>query len=441
MTLDVQQLVSLLRPLQQQGMTPLQAAQSVLSTTMPNIKTMGISHEAELQNSAFMAQALVAVFEPLTPAQLATILHQLYPELSAVEVGRNILDPAAFPNTTAAVMQSALLTAGFAPGEVTEAIKTLYPAPPVLVRFAAIATSMQAGNRGIEFWSSGTSGQVWTLYQRTPGANWSNWEGPGFKGQPKPLRQLAAALQNNGNVMFAGLDDGGSLWTCGQGSPGGDWSGWSGPGVGDQPRSFQHLAASQQGGSRGVELWAAGDDGQVWTLYQLTAGGPWSRWEGPGFKGQPTPLFKLAAAQQNNGNVMFWGLDGKGLLWGISQGSPGGDWAAWQGPNFGGQPEPFVDIAASEQRGSRGVEIWGVGASGQIWTLYQLTAGGRWSNWEGPGFKGQPVPMRKIAAALQNNGNVLVWGVDNADQLWLIEQGSPGGDWGRWTQSSLPPLG
>jgi hypothetical protein len=438
MTLNVQQFVDLLRPLQQEGMSAQQAVQAALSAG-----TLG--HEARAQDpgasgsSAFLAEALVIVFEPLTAAELAAILHELYPELSAVEVGTEILRPAVLPNTSQAVMQSALIAAGFDPQSVADAIKVLYPAPPVSERFAAIATSMQAGRRGIEFWSAGTSGQVWTLYQKTAGGPWSDWEGPGFKGQPKPLRQLAAALQNNGDVMFSGLDDDGGVWTCGQGSPGGDWNGWSGPNVGGQPGAFKHLAASQQGGNRGVELWGTGDDGQVWTLYQLTAGGPWSRWEGPGFKGQQTPLFKLAAAQQNNGNVMFFGLDGNGQLWGISQDWPGGDWGGWQGPGLGGQPEPFTEIAASEQNGTRGVEVWGIGASGQIWTLYQTTAGGSWSNWEGPGFKGQPVPMTKVAAALQNTGNVLLWAVDQTDQLWTIAQESPGGDWAGWVRSSMPP--
>lgn len=440
MSLTVQRLVELLQPLQQQGMTAQQAAQSILSSAWHAKTATSIAPETEFEDSGrLMAQALVLVFASMTPAVLAAILHELYPNKSAVDIGIAILKPDVFPNTTQAVMQSALLGAGFAPTAVAAAITVLYPAPPARVRFAAIATSMQAGNRGIEFWSSGTDGQVWTLYQRTPGANWSDWEGPGFKGQPKPLRLLAAALQNNGNAMFAGLDDDGSVWTCGQASPGGDWNGWAGPKVGGQPAPFEHLVASQQGGSRGIEFWACGADGQIWTLYQLTAGGPWSSWEGPGFKGQPTPMFKLAAAQQNNGNVMFCGLDANGHLWCISQEWAGGDWAAWQGPGVGGQPEAFVDIAASEQNGARGVEIWAIGKSGQIWTLYQLTAGGPWSQWEGAGFKGQSVTMRKIAAALQNTGNVLVWGVDNTDQLWRIEQGSPGGDWGGWVQSSMPP--
>ncbi|UCZ85405.1 hypothetical protein LGQ10_03535 [Pseudomonas sp. L5B5] len=439
MTTDAPSLIRLLQPLRQQGMTAVQAANTVLAQL--NTGTAGTRLADAFEQHASLVLALVQVYAPVTLRQMASILHQLYPDLGPVAVGKILLTPGVFPQATAVQMQSALVSAGFSPAAVAEAIKELYPAPPVQEPFATIATSMQGGNRGIELWVAGTPGQVWTLYQRTPGANWSAWEGPGFKNQPKPLVQLAAALQNNGNVLFAGLDGAGSVWTCGQGSPGGDWNAWSGPNVGAQPCAFEQLAASQQGGHRGVELWAAGADGQVWTLYQLTAGGAWSHWEGPGFKGQPTPLFELAAAQQNNGNVMFWGLDLEGRLWGISQQSPGGDWGAWQGPGFVGQPEPFTAIAASEQLGNRGVELWGIGASGQLWTLYQTTAGGPWSHWEGPGFKHQPAPMKKVATALQNNGCVLLWAVDNDNQLWQIAQGSPGGDWAGWTRTSPPPRG
>ena len=397
MTTDAPSLIRLLQPLRQQGMTAVQAANTVLAQL--NTGTAGTRLVDVFEQRASLVLALVQVYAPVTLRQMASILHQLYPDLGPVAVGKILLTPGVFPHTTAVQMQSALVSAGFSPAAVAEAIKELYPAPPVQEPFATIATSMQGGNRGIELWVAGTTGQVWTLYQRTPGANWSAWEGPGFKNQPKPMTQLAAALQNNGNVLFAGLDGAGSVWTCGQGSPGGDWNAWSGPSVGAQPCAFEQLAASQQGGRRGVELWAAGADGQVWTLYQLTVGGAWSHWEGPGFKGQPTPLFELAAAQQNNGNVMFWGLDLEGRLWGIGQQSPGGDWGAWQGPGFVGQPEPFTAIAASEQHGNRGVELWGIGASGQLWTLYQTTAGGSWSHWEGPGFKQQPAPMKKVATA------------------------------------------
>lgn len=392
------------------------------------------------KNPLAITQALLAA--GFTESDIAVAVAAAFSDIGAIDLAACLLDPSAYPATTRDGLAGLLTQVSrYSGAEVTAAVNVFFPPkppPPVTTKIAAMATSTQGGSRGIELWTAGSDGMVWTLYQRRPGADWSSWEGPGFKGQPAPVRQLAAALQNDGNVEFFGLDDHGQVWGIGQRSPGGDWGSWNGPGLGGQPRAFKEIAASQQGGSRGVELWAAGDDGQVWTLYQLNAGGPWSRWEGPGFKGQPVPLRKLAAALQNNGSVRFWGLDESGLLWGISQSWPGGDWGGWEGPSFAGQPGPFLEIAASEQGGSRGGEIWGVGADGQIWTLYQTQPGGPWSRWEGPGFKGQPQVMTKLAAALQNNGNLALWAVDAGGALWLIGQNSPGGDWGSWSQPQMP---
>ena len=74
---------------------------------------------------------------------------------------------------------------------------------------------------------------------------------------------------------------------------------------------LSRIAASQQGGNRGAQLWGVQFDGTVNTIYQLTPGGSWSQWmgsdwAGPGF---PEKTYDLAAAQQTNGCVQFWGLD------------------------------------------------------------------------------------------------------------------------------------
>jgi hypothetical protein len=380
---------------------------------------------------------------------VAAAAAEVFPWLDAIGLARCLVDDQAFPGTNAAQLGAALTPiTRYAASEVEDAISAVFssnptpdPAPVPAERFTAIAVSMQGGNRGIEFWSAASNGQIWTLYQQSPGADWSVWEGPGFKQQPVALRQLAAALQNNGNVLLVGLDDNGNGWTCGQTAPGGDWGAWGSLSLAPQPAPFRRVAASQQGGGRGIKLWTTGEDGQIWTLEQSSPGGNWTSWEGPGFRDQPVPMFKMAAAQQNNENIMFWGLDAEGRLWGIAQNAPGGGWDNWSGPNFSGQPEPFVEIAASEQGGSRGVEIWGVTAAGQIWTLYQTSAGGAWSSWEGPGFKGQAVPTRRVAAALQNTGNVMLWAVGPADDLWIISQLWPGGDWGPWSPAPDLPVG
>ena len=91
------------------------------------------------------------------------------------------------------------------------------------------------------------------------------------------------------------------------------------------------LTASQQGGNRGAQLWGVQYNGTLNTIYQETPGGSWSAWLGPGWAGAgyPTQVYELAAAQQNNGCVQFWGLDTKLQLWSTGQTSPGGNWTAW----------------------------------------------------------------------------------------------------------------
>jgi len=303
-----------------------------------------------------------------------------------------------------------------------------------------MAAAQQSGNRGVELWTTDLSGQIWTLYQTTPGGAWSGWEGPGFKGQPVPAWQVAAADQNTGDLMLFTLDMEGSVWCIPQQSAGGNWGAWSGPSLNGQPCPFFQIAASQQNGNRGVELWGIDAEGQIWTLYQTTPGGAWSHWEGPGFKGQSVPMTRVAAAGQNTGSVMLFALDTNGSVWSIGQVSPGGNWGAWSGPNLADQPKPFHQISAAQQSGNRGVELWATDESGEIWTLYQTTPGGAWSKWEGPGFKGQTVPISRTAAAGQNNGDVELFALEFGGlALWSIAQSSAGGNWGAWIELPTPP--
>ncbi|MFZ6765589.1 hypothetical protein ACO0LM_00785 [Undibacterium sp. Di26W] len=142
MTLSAQQLVALLQPLQQQGMTASQAAQSLFSKAASG----GLGAPVGLLDSAFLAQALVIVFDTFTPAMLAAILHLLYPQLSALDVGKEILQPNVFPNTTEVVMQSALTAAGFDAAAVADAIQVLYDAPPHIVGLPIQASDVWAGS-------------------------------------------------------------------------------------------------------------------------------------------------------------------------------------------------------------------------------------------------------------------------------------------------------
>jgi RHS repeat-associated protein len=306
------------------------------------------------------------------------------------------------------------------------------------VQFSNIASAQQSGSGGIQFWGADADGQIWNIYQQSPGGSWSSWQGPGFQNQPVPASKLTGADQNTGCLMFFMLDLSGKVWAIPQLSPSGGWGSWSGPGLANQPVPFYEISAAQQSGNRGVSLKAIDANGAIWVLYQTTPGGAWSKWEGPGFKNQPEPMTLVTQAGQNNGDLELFSTNKSYSVWAIPQLSPGGDYGAWTGPGIANQPLPYYQISAAQQSGNRGVSLKTIDSNGALWVLYQTTPGGAWSNWEGPGFYSQPTAMKLLTQAGQNNGCLQLFTIDLSNNLWTISQLSPGGNYGAWSQMALP---
>ncbi len=194
------------------------------------------------------------------------------------------------------------------------------------------------------------------------------------------------------------------------------------------------IAASQQGGSRGAQLWGLGIDYQITSIYQVTPGGSWSKWEGPDWAGPggPALFVDLTAAQQNDGRVALWALDDRQQLWCIWQTSPGGNWSAWSGPNWN-KATTLREICACQQGGSRGAQLWAIDQNDNLVTCYQVTPGGDWSGWAPWPATPANSTFTQLAAAQQNDGRVQLWAIDSYLQLWSTWQTSPGGDWTGWS--------
>ena len=292
--------------------------------------------------------------------------------------------------------------------------------------FTRIAASQQGGTRGAQFWGVQINNQLNSIYQETAGGSWSGWMGGGWE-KAKPVFDVAACQQNDGRVQLWALDIKQQLWTIWQTSPGGNWTGWSGPNWNGAQQLIE-ICACQQGGSRGAQFWGIQQDYTLVTCYQVTPGGAWS-----GFAPWPaTPaqsqFIQLAAAQQNDGRVQLWAIDTNLQLWSCWQTSPGGNWTGWSGPKWDNAPK-LLSIAASQQGGSRGAQIWGITENYTLVTDYQVTPGGGWSGWanwqDAPG-------VTQIAAAQQNNGCVQLWAVGTDNVLISTSQTSPGGNWTGW---------
>ncbi|GAA0650282.1 alkaline phosphatase family protein [Brevundimonas lenta] len=202
------------------------------------------------------------------------------------------------------------------------------------------------------------------------------------------------------------------------------------------------IAASQQGGSRGAQLWGVDPSGQLRSTFQETPGGAWSPWSGVWNGASPSNAISLAAAQQNDGTVRLWLLDANNALYSNAQTSPGGGWSGWSPAGWNGAPT-LRSIAASQQGGSRGAQLWGIDMDGQLRSTFQETPGGPWSGWSGVWNDASPAGLISVTAAQQNDGTVRIWVVDLHNAVYSNAQTSPGGGWSGWSAAgwnNAPPL-
>lgn len=197
------------------------------------------------------------------------------------------------------------------------------------------------------------------------------------------------------------------------------------------------IAAGAQSGGAGLALFGLDMSGQIWCCWQDAPGGNWSQWDGPGFQSQSTTATQIAVAGQNDGSLLLVMLDTKGFVWTCAQNGPSGNWGAWQGPGLSNQVYAWQTIAAGESSGVCGTELWVTDYDGQIWTAWQTTPAGSWTDWSGPGFNGQSFKAFACASAGQNNGALSLFAMDGSSTIWVTLQQGPSGNWNPWQGPSV----
>jgi hypothetical protein len=298
-----------------------------------------------------------------------------------------------------------------------------------------LTASQQGGNRGAQLWGVDFKGTLHTIYQKTPGGDWSNWMGPDWAGPgyPKQVYELAATQQNDGRVMLFVLDVKQDLWCISQHSPGGDWTGWQRPEWnGMRSGDLTKLCAAPHGSKGFGQLWALTGDGSIVGNHQARQDGPWFQgW----YDWQTTPenskFIEITAARQGNGHTALWGLDTKRQLWYMEQtagdADPPGGWGPWKGPNWEGAPK-LRNIAACQ--GKEGALIWGIGEDEwRIFHNWQLGPGSnKWGGWQIGDWMNGPFSY-ELTAAGQNNGCAQVWAISLQQVLHSIAQIPPSCGW------------
>jgi hypothetical protein len=201
---------------------------------------------------------------------------------------------------------------------------------------------------------------------------------------------------------------------------------------------IQTMAAATQSGTLGACLFALDDSGILYFMTQQSPGGAWGAWQGPKFAAQPAPGTSIACAGQNNGALLLAMLDDEGMAWTLQQEAASGGWDTWDGPGINDQQFSFTTITAGQQGGTAyGIQLFAADADGQIWDCFQEMPGDGFTRWGGPGFEDQQFAAGELAVAGQNNGCLMLIG-ELAGELLAIGQATPGGlIWGPWSSAQI----
>lgn len=189
------------------------------------------------------------------------------------------------------------------------------------------------------------------------------------------------------------------------------------------------LTATQLGGKRGAQLWGVDFKGTLYTSYQVSPGGGWSDWRGPGWntRKDPGPVYELASGQLEDGRAQLFVLDMKRQLWTITQEKTGGDWGEWQGPNWNKPPGAagIKKIHAARVKGK--LQLWAINDNGSLLSCQMFVPSGV-SPWKDFPKTKEGLPWLEVAACEQGNGLGALWGIDSKLQLWGMGQ-TANGEW------------
>jgi hypothetical protein len=305
-----------------------------------------------------------------------------------------------------------------------------------------LTAAQNGGNRGAQLWGVDIKGQLYTIYQKTPGGEWSNWMKNEWApvNHPKSVYELGACQLGDGRIKLWILDMKREIWTVEQQTPGGDWNNWwhgTRSKWNNAPGTFKKLGPTHMMRSPNqLNDWPGAamfiglkEEGQLAVCFG-NGFDSWSRfrdnWNGA------AQLIEVTSCQQGkDGKVAVWGIDDKRQLWGCGEETPGtGNFSGWVGPNWLGAPK-LRNIAAVQ--GPDGAIIVGQDEDYSVRTNFQAGPGANaWRGWSAPNWSKAPLSY-ELTACGQNNGRPQIWAITLKGTLTSIAQRTDGHWPDRWS--------
>jgi hypothetical protein len=185
-------------------------------------------------------------------------------------------------------------------------------------------------------------GGIFNIWQVLSNDGWSNaWRN---KDRPLPnvgIKSHIVGKNADGRLEIFAVGENKALWQKWQVAPNNGWSAWRNLGTPDRDISLtdQFTVGSNQDGRQ--EVFAVGDDGDIWQIWQTGPNGGWSTW---GKLGQPPVGVRrsdrITVGSNEDGRQELFIMGRDDALWHIWQVAPNVGWSDWRSL---GKPKDFFD--------------------------------------------------------------------------------------------------
>jgi len=284
----------------------------------------------------------------------------------------------------------------------------------------------------------GSGGALHRISPRARNGGLSRWHsyptgGPNLFGSPAVVRSAEGHLQ-----VFA-LGDDGALWHMWQTASINGWSQWVSRGA--PPGLLLNSAPSVAAGEDGrLDVFIVSQEAALWHIAKTAADGGWSDWVSHGspsgvlFGSDSTPAVAFSA----DGHLELFVVGNDGRLWQMRQTARDGGWSGWR-PHDAPSGIKFLRLRPAVASGRDGrSDPFLVGDDASLWHLRQTGSNdgsSRWFSHGAPavaGLAGSPA----VAADADGEMQVFVMGTDGA--LWQLSQSAPGSGWSQWSSHGAP---
>jgi hypothetical protein len=297
-------------------------------------------------------------------------------------------------------------------------------------------------------------GGIFNICQVVPNGGWR--DGWLSKDRPAPnvrIRSHVVGTNADGRQEIFALGDDNALWQKWQTAPNNGWSEWKtlGTPTSDSALTDQFTVGKNQDGRQ--EVFAVGNDGNVWQIWQIAPNGGWSAWATLGKP--PTEIRhsdRITIGRNKDGRQELFVMGGDDALWHIRQVAPNVGWSDWESlgkPRDLGFSEPPKERDLSEplvQENADGhLEVFAPG-NGAFCNRWQEAPNSTVWRHQGWNEKPQPSPAVRITgleAALnvggQLNGHLEVFALGSDGNLWHAWQIDRAPNWSPWESLERPP--